>query len=540
MRWSDYAELVTATDTSVGRPDQQRRDIAIYGVAAEIGSLLSTVKRAIIAANSVRGLIGARRRLGISEEIGDVLWYVVALSQLSQPRISGRNIFQDDIRNLHAEISASDPRAVRIEGVLTPEIKLAFLKRAEAFVGEEDFGLDAYQELAFLTARSKGDLLERVCLAVLSQLGTEVLRQTLPPVELELNRKVADRDIAVVLGEIVWHLSAVATLSGLSLGDIAAVNAAKVTGRYRRTTPTPLPDEDYPPHERFPRKLDVGFVSVGRGRSQMYLHGRRLGDNLTDNAAEDDGYRFHDVMHLAFLAKLGWSPVLRKLMGRKRKSSPQTDEVQDGARAQIVEELIIKSIHSEITVDLDAAWPDAASPTTGGTEIVPFRFLSQLSRLASGLEVAGHQPWEWEEAVLEGSRLFQALRRNGSGTVRLDLDARSIAFDPDVYVDLPGTVVGMGSAMSSKPVLEKAEREGMLARAALLALGLDSTDLDVLSVQDIRELPGGGVAVRARGPVQTAMWDRRAVSFRASWAGLGELSLCTVLALADAHAPSGS
>jgi hypothetical protein len=56
----------------------------------------------------------------------------------------------------------------------------------------------------------------------------------------------------------------------------------------------------------------------------MYWSGHRLGDDLTDNARDDDGYRFHDVMHLANVANLGWSPVLRKMMGRRRRDPPET------------------------------------------------------------------------------------------------------------------------------------------------------------------------------------------------------------------------
>src|SRR5262249_23136607 len=121
----------------------------------------------------------------------------------------------------------------------------------------------------------------------------------------------------------------------------------KVGFRQNREHPTGLHDSAYGVAEQLPRKLEVVFVTVAQGKLQMYVDGRRFGDQLTDNAYADDGYRFHDVMHLSNAAKLGWSPVLRKLMARKRKSNPDVDRVEDGARAQIVEELVIKAIHSE-------------------------------------------------------------------------------------------------------------------------------------------------------------------------------------------------
>ncbi len=66
---------------------------------------------------------------------------------------------------------------------------------------------------------------------------------------------------------------------------------------------------------------------------------------MDDNAHEADGYRFHDVFHLAFMATFGWSPVIRALLKRKRKSNPAIDNVEDGARAIIIEEAISAMVY---------------------------------------------------------------------------------------------------------------------------------------------------------------------------------------------------
>ena len=66
--------------------------------------------------------------------------------------------------------------------------------------------------------------------------------------------------------------------------------------------------------------------------------GINIGDRLTDNAVTPDDYRFHDVFHFAYVAVLSWSPVLRSLLRLKRKSDPEIDEAQDGARAMLIEE----------------------------------------------------------------------------------------------------------------------------------------------------------------------------------------------------------
>jgi hypothetical protein len=43
---------------------------------------------------------------------------------------------------------------------------------------------------------------------------------------------------------------------------------------------------------------------------------------LNRNSRRIDAYRFHDAIHLGFMAVLGWSPTMRALLRLKRKSSP--------------------------------------------------------------------------------------------------------------------------------------------------------------------------------------------------------------------------
>src|SRR5690606_18663502 len=104
-------------------------------------------------------------------------------------------------------------------------------------------------------------------------------------------------------------------------------------------------DADFPPEEQFPREFEVQFDVIhesGKEKVRVINNstGQQLGDDITDNSHQDDGYRFHDVFHFGYVAYLGWSPVVRKLMGIKRKSNNKMDEVEDGARAAIIEELI--------------------------------------------------------------------------------------------------------------------------------------------------------------------------------------------------------
>ena len=305
MLFTEYACFVRDIDQSVGKSADKRRDIAIYGLAAEIGSLLSAIKKAILASQADEAPVTARKRQEVTEEIGDVLWYTVLLGQLNNNN-ADFNVFTNDICNLHHEISAGNQRAATIRMTLTAETTKLFLHEADGFRMKRDFVLDEYQKLAFMTARTEGDQLERVCLAVLTQLGAEVLRTTLPKIEIDLNKNLVDRDLNTVLGEIVWHLSALATLSDLKLTEIADANRAKVTRRYGPRQHTPLHDDSSHSGEQFPRKFDVSFVSVEKGRSRMYYKGRPLGNELTDLMTP---LIFDSCITMPKQARLSWTPL---------------------------------------------------------------------------------------------------------------------------------------------------------------------------------------------------------------------------------------
>jgi len=96
-----------------------------------------------------------------------------------------------------------------------------------------------------------------------------------------------------------------------------------------------------------PRRLVVALAPVPADPRRvigLVEGGAPLGNLLGDNAYDDDGYRWHDAIHLGNLAVLGWSPVLRALLGRKRKDSPVIDDVEDGGRAIVIEEGIAAAV----------------------------------------------------------------------------------------------------------------------------------------------------------------------------------------------------
>lgn len=553
MLVSAFDTFVRGSDQSIGKPEDVRRAIAIYGLSAEVGSVISAIKKRLLAEGGDEQWDVANDE--IIEELGDVVWYCFSLADIANPD-KPVNIFCHDIANLKREISAGDDRADRIRRVLHPDKRAEFLLAAEKFPKRTKvMEFEDYQTVAILTARTEPRTLVEVCLAVLLQLSAELLRKMLPAIELELNKFLADRPINDILGEIAWHLSALASIYSVRLSDIAQKNMDKVSFRLDRKHPTPLHDSSCSSSQQFPRQFEVAFVTISKGRSRMYLDGRRLGDDLTDNAYNDDGYRFHDVMHLANVAKLGWSPVLRDLMKRKRKVDPTIDEVEDGARARIVEEAIIKAIHSEgERVAKQRIAPQSPMPTplfVSSSEIT-FRFLKFIRSFVEGLEVEINRYWEWEDAILEGHKIFHCLRCEGQGTVIVDLDARTVYFKREVCIELTGKVAGFGSARllagaldrevsglrtdgEGKFIEEKEATHLVVQKLAILdALGISRpTELD-LNALEVKELEGRDISVKATGAVQHAMWAREVVSFRTtkSYGGPGEI-YCNVIALAD-------
>ena len=152
----------------------------------------------------------------------------------------------------------------------------------------------------------------------------------------------------------------------------------------------------------------------------LQLNGVNIGSRLTDNKFEPDDYRFHDVFHLAFAAILGWSPTLRALLNLKRKSDPAIDENEDGARAIIIEEGVSTWIFNHgVRSDF---YPSAKG--------VDYDLLKAVHELVRGYEVEARPIWQWERAILEGFRIFRELRKYRGGAVTINLDERTIRFEP--------------------------------------------------------------------------------------------------------------
>lgn len=229
------------------------------------------------------------------------------------------------------------------------------------------------------------------------------------------------------LGDVLWYVAALTHRFGLDLEDIAAASLVKTNDRWRPTPPTDrtIFDADYPAHEQLPRQAALTFTLQQRerdGRTVAVLthDGRPCGDPLTDASHIDDDYRFHDVFHLAHATVLGWSPVSRFLLGRKRKSNPKTDEAEDGGRAIAIEEGISALVFSY------AARHDYFENVAR----IDYELLKTIASMTSHLEASVLRAADWEQAIITGYAAWRRLRAQGGGTLHLDLDRQTLTVTP--------------------------------------------------------------------------------------------------------------
>lgn len=553
----EYSKFVRKTVQYADKSPDEQRKIALYGLIGEIGSLLSAAKKQLLAEGGETKWNAPSEE--ILEELGDTIWYGVSLAQIINVD-DPKNILKEDIRKLVEEVEGDDEKARKINEALGSNKIAEFLSAARALPSTEAMTFDDYQKCAFHTARTQGPVLMKVCLAVLWQLGAELLRTTLPEVELDINKSMGDREPNIVLGEIAWHLAAVATLFEQSLNDVVRANVKKVGFRSNRSDPTGLHDVGCPIPEQLPRTFDIVFLTVGKGRARMYCEGRQLGDELTDNSYHDDGYRFHDVMHLANAAYLGWSPVLRSLLRKKRKGSKEVDEVEDGARAMIVEELVIKAIHAEGGRIARAGSREVDSGQVRlfpSTAHITFGLLRHIREYTLGLEVHSNKYWEWENAIFNGARVFHELCQEGQGTVSVDLEARTLGFRPEIEEDISGSAGGMGSALvdvegasnvlrgltaqerkiyspeGSTKASPDVVRVIAAKQAVLRSVGIGKPSLEELQMVEVTLLKSGRVSIKTSGAIREEVWRKRIVSFTTTLASHGELISCTALAISD-------
>lgn len=353
----------------------------MLGLVGETGSLLAEAKKKQRDAASYLGYAEA-----VAEEIGDVLWYLAAVARRHRLALS--------------DIAAA---ALVADGVYR--------------AGDNaTLSLHALQPAHMPLAKAPMPKFEHGLLGLAGEVGL-LARET-----DSAGRPGHRAAVAQSLVAIMRRLIQAATDSGLTLEGAAIKNLQKIFDRWPRERQYPSPfDEDNDAEEQLPRTMEIDvYERAVRGQVYVYQRSRGVyvGDRLTDNAIEPDDYRFHDVFHYAYVAVLGWSPVIRALLRLKRKSDPKLDDAEDGARAILIEEGVTSWLFGQAQ-QLNFF----EGVKRGG---LPLDMLKHVRQFVAGYEADRCPLWLWEEAILQGYAAFRFLQKNRRARIGIDFARRRL------------------------------------------------------------------------------------------------------------------
>ncbi|CAG1773034.1 hypothetical protein BAC2_03436 [uncultured bacterium] len=361
---SDYAAQVADTDVL----DPADVSPILQGLYGEVGGIMSTAKKHIREKSAYPGF-----KRAAEEEFGDTLWYLAALcrrASIPLAELFAEAATGESCRTIGA---ASDMVAGAVAHVAMPT------------------STDSVDATLFKLGRSAAALLE-----------------TTP-------------DRAKIVAFASDYLAALHAAK-LAFADVARGNLRKARGAFIAPQPENLVDFDveFSIEEQLPRAFEIRVNQRGSGRSYLQWNGVFIGDPLTDNIADPDGYRFHDVFHFANTAILHWSPVVRALIKHKRKSSPEYDETQDSGRAIVVEEGL-------------TAWIFTRAKELNffeGQDRVSLGVLKTIGEFVTGYEVSQCPLKLWERAILDGYGVFRQIRAAEGGWIIGDRALRRIRYAP--------------------------------------------------------------------------------------------------------------
>lgn len=399
MKLDEYQKIASKTDI-VEEDIQKKFYVPFTGLIGEIGSLIAEYKKYLRDGKAYENF-----PQHMKEELGDVLWYIATLARrqdLSLSKIAQHTLM---LRSPQPLPLLEPDNKDRVFSEDASSITLDDFQQRAAQLQRLDVNADANMFAALIgTSNKAGELIDQ---------GMR-LRNT---AEFKMLMMIG-------LGSILWQISYITSINNIKLAEIADYNLEKIISRWPGENPkhTDLFDNEFPPHEQFPRHIEIVFKGYtkkdGSDFTIISCNDIQIGDRLTDNTYEETGYRFHDAIHYAFMAILGWSPVMRRLFKVKRKSNPEKDEVDDGARAGIIEEAIVG-----LTYDYARD-----HGMLEGQEEIDHSRIKIIQKLCRGLEVEQCKPWEWRKAILKGYEMFRKLKDNKGGVLILDLNKRDIEY----------------------------------------------------------------------------------------------------------------
>lgn len=363
-----YSASVAETDVLPKNDDAP----LLMGLYGEVGGIMATTKKLRREQRAFPGYTAAAK-----EEFGDTLWYLAAYCR--RRAISLESVFDVATRHVPSMSmgAGSDVPDGALVHVATPE------------------HMSAIDQALFRLGRAASSLLEASEDPVVTRSRLEAFA--------------------------VDYLAALHAV-GFGFDEIARSNIEKSRGAFLEPDLALLPrfDNECEEEERIPTAFRIRINQRRSGRSYLQWNGVFIGDPLTDNSNDPDGYRFHDVFHLAHAAILHWSPVFRALIKQKRKSRARDDEVEDGGRAIVVEEGLTAWIFSRAK----------ALDYFNGHDRISLDILKTIQEFTGGYEVSCCPLKLWERALLQGYAVFRQLRDSGGGWIAGDRESRSIRFEP--------------------------------------------------------------------------------------------------------------
>jgi NTP pyrophosphatase (non-canonical NTP hydrolase) len=364
----DYILSAEATD----RFSKDDFEPILLGLFGEVGSIMSAAKKH---KREKEAFISYEQ--AVEEEFGDALWYFTALCR----RL---NLSADEI------LSAATKNGKYSVSIVASDL-------------------------------TSGALSEVSAVHSLPELDDVLLGLGVAVADLLTVARLTD-DASRKLVEFADHYLHALQASGISFAKVVHSNLTKVRSRFLPPDISTLPtfDRDFPKDEQIPSEFEIVIRERKSGQSCLQWNGVFIGDPLTDNIRDADGYRFHDVFHFAHASVLHWSPTFRALIKHKRKSDPNVDEAQDSGRAIVVEEGL-------------SAWIFSRAKLLGffeGQGGVSYDLLKTVQQFVSGYEVDVCPLKLWEDAILQGYSVFRQIRSNNGGIVVGNRASRRITYKP--------------------------------------------------------------------------------------------------------------
>jgi NTP pyrophosphatase (non-canonical NTP hydrolase) len=366
---ADYMSQVEPTDR-LAADDLQPILLGLFG---EVGSIMATAKKLHREKEVYSGY-----RHAVEEEFGDALWYFTSLCRRLNARMDEVLSEASTGEGYAIQVAANDLVGGPISRIATPLI-VAELDPALLTLGESTSRLFS-------------------------------LRET--PVD--------PRPRLVEFAEA--YLQALKA-ARVAFAEVVRKNIAKTKGRFVAPDFAAMPTFDlrFPEDQQLPQRFEITIDQRGKNpKSYLKMNGVFIGDPLTDNILDPDGYRFHDVFHFSHAAILHWSPTFRALIKHKRKDDPVVDEAQDSGRAIVVEEGLTAWIFSRAK-ELNFF---------AGQNGISFDLLKTIQQFVSGYEVEECPLSLWEIAILKGYEVFRQVKQNNGGVVVGDRIARTIDYRP--------------------------------------------------------------------------------------------------------------